>query len=383
MKKFKLSIFASLVTIAVMFTAACSSSSETQSNDSSSNDNSTESEETITLRVTSGLSAQHGWWQGFFVPWMEQVEAETNGRVQFETFTSGELVEATHELDGIRQGIADIAAPLLPIYDPQRFPMAEITMLPLTHSDTLIASRAFKRLVESDVPIQDGKTFYEIEFTDKGLFALALPTTQEYSISTTGHEFNAVNDVVGTTLRTPSRIHEMYAESIGVGTVTMAAIEMFDAMSRGAFEGSFYSIADWTGYGFQDLFTYTLQGVNFGHFNSFFAMTEDKWNSIPEDIQAVMLQVAEDQFEPAAQEWINRSDEIRAYSLENGGKFVDFETLDQEVQEHFVTGIEDTWFQYIDLVNERGANGTELVKLWRDLLIEEGGSVPEGVMDIE
>ncbi|WP_078430820.1 TRAP transporter [Alkalihalobacterium alkalinitrilicum] len=376
-------LVAGIVTLAVMFTAACSGSSETQGNDSGSDNANNNTEETITLRVTSGLSTTHGWWEGFFVPWMEQVEAETDGRVQFESFTSGELVEATHELDGIRQGIADIAAPLFPIYDPQRFPMAEVTMLPLTHSDTLIASRAFKRLVESDVAIQDGKTFHEAEFADKDLFVLALPTTQEYSISTTGHEFNAVSDVVGTTLRTPSRIHEMYADSIGVGTVTMAAIEMFDAMSRGAFEGSFYSLADWTGYGFQDLFKYTVQGVNFGHFNSVFAMTEEKWNSIPSDIQEVMLKAAEDQFEPGAEEWIRRADEIKAYSLDNGGKFVDFSELDTEVQEHFVQGIEDTWFQYIDLVNERGANGTELVKLWRDLLIEEGGEVPAAIMDIE
>lgn len=380
-------LFSAIVSLILFVLTACGGGSNQATNsnnngEGSETDSGSASEESMTLVVATGLSAQHGWYAGFFVPWMEKVTEETNGRVQFETFTSGELIEVTHELEGIRQGLADIVL-LLPIYDPQRFPMAEVTMLPLTHSDTHIASNAYKKLLESDVPIKDGKTYYELEFADKDIFALALPTTQEYSISTTGHEFNSVNDINGTTLRTASRIHEMYASRTGIGTVTMPAVDMFDAMSRGAFEGSFYSIADWTGYGFQDLFTYTLTGVNFGHFNSVLAMTQEKWESLPEDIREVMVNAYEDLFDDAAEEWVKRADEVIEYSTENGGKFVDINELDSSVQEYFVDGVENTWYDYIDLLEERDVPGKDVVTLWRDLLLEEGGQVPKAILDLE
>ena len=51
---------------------------------------------------------------------------------------------------------------------------------------------------------------------------------------------------------------------------------MYDALSRGTFDGSFYSIADWSGYGFQDLFKYTVTGINFGHFNGFIGMSKEE-----------------------------------------------------------------------------------------------------------
>lgn len=336
--------------------------------------------ETITLRAATGLSAQHAWWEASMVPWMERVEELTEGQVQFESFTGGELVAVPDEAEALETGTVDVAI-VLPIYQPDQFPMAEVTMLPLNHSDTLIASNAWKKLLESEEELADGQTYTEMQFGDFKVFPIS--TTQEYSISTTGHEFNAVGDVEGTSLRTPSRIHEMYAAKTGINSVTMPAVEIYDSLSRGTFEGAFYSIADWTGYGFQDLFRYTLTGINFGHFNAFIGMSQDKWEEMPENVQEAMMQANEEIFEPGAQEWINRSEEIIPENEANDGKFVDFADLDPAVQDHFNQGIEETWTDYAELLEENGMPGNDLVKMWRDLLIEEGGEVPEAIMNLE
>ncbi|MFB4162478.1 TRAP transporter substrate-binding protein DctP [Alteribacillus sp. JSM 102045] len=334
----------------------------------------------IVLRAATGLSAQHAWWENSMVPWMEKVEELTDGQVEFETFTGGELVTTPEEAEAVQNGTIDVGL-VLPIYEPDQFPMAEVTMLPLTHSDTLIASKAWKKLVESDEELADGMTYSEMQFD--GFHVFPLSTTQEYSISTTGHKFNSVSDIEGTSLRTPSRIHEIYSEKTGINSVTMPAVEMYDAMSRGAFEGSFYSIADWSGYGFQDLFQYTVTGVNFGHFNAMIGMSEDTWKELPEHVQDAMEEAHEDIFEPGAQEWMDRAEEMVEFNESEGGTFVDFEDLDQDVQDHFVKGIEDTWYEYIELLNNNGLPGEEVAAMWRDLLIEEGGEVPEAVMDFE
>ena len=116
--------------------------------------------ETIKLRAATGLSAQHAWWANSMVPWMERVEELTDGQVEFETFTGGELVAVPDEADAVLDGTVDVAL-VLPIYEPDQYPMAEVTMLPLSHSDTLIASNAWKKLLESDEVLADGKTYAE------------------------------------------------------------------------------------------------------------------------------------------------------------------------------------------------------------------------------
>ncbi len=368
----------------LLVTACSGGGSELTSNQEGNGDaaNTANEEEPIKLVVTTGVSPSHAWIEGFMIPWMEKVTEKTNGRVQFEQFHNGELVDFGKEYDAMLQGVADVSL-LSAIYDPQRFPMSEVTMLPLTYSDVHIASKAFTNLLKSDVPLKDGKTFAEIEFGDAGLAVLGFPTTMEYTISTGGKEFNSVNDVIGTTLRSASRIHEIYNKSIGANTINMPGTEIFEALSRGAIDGVFHNVADWSGLGFQDLMKYALTGINFGHFNSTIAMTQEKWESLPEDVRQIMVETAEELIPQGADFVANRGDEMRDYFLDKGGKFVDLEELDPEVQEHLTKGIEDTWFNYIDILNERGIPGKEVVKLWRDLVVEAGGRVPEGIMNLE
>lgn len=374
MKKTKMMYLAAVLTI-VTFLSACSDSDST-GKDNGSGDES----EKITLRAATGLSPQHAWWADSMVPWMEKVEELTDGQVTFETFAGGELVAVPDEGDALKSGTVDVAL-VLPIYQPDQYPMAEISMLPLAHSDTIIGSNAWKALLESDEELADGKTYSEMQFADFKVFPVS--TTQEYSISTTGKEFNSVDDVKGTGLRTPSRIHENYSEKIGVNSVTMPAVEMYDALSRGSFDGSYYSVADWTGYGFQDLFKYTITGVNFGHFNAFIGMTQEKWDSLPKNVQDAMTQASEEIFIPGAEAWLTRAEESIKLNEENGGKFVEFSTLDQSVQDLINTGIEETWLDYADLLEEQGLPGKKLITLWRDIIIEQGGDVPEGLKNLK
>lgn len=339
-------------------------------------------QERVNLRVTSALSPNHGQWQGFFKPWMERVEKETDGRVSFTVFQSGELVRAANEPDALKQGIVHVAAPLLPTYDPAIFPMSEVPMLPLAKSSPRIGSLALARLLESDVPLKDGKTFAELEYGSNGLKVLPVTISQEYSISTTGRRFETVADLRRTTLRTPSRIHEMYARNVGLNSITMPAFDLFDALSRGALDGSFLFISDWTGYGFDALFKYTVTDVNLGHFASTMALTQRQWDALPADVQEIMLRAAREQTEEGAKVWEERSEKIIADTSAKGAEFISVHDLPEPVRDALIAGMEKTWFDYIAMLEERGLPGTELARLWRDIVIDLGGDVPPAIHDL-
>ncbi|MCM3491616.1 TRAP transporter substrate-binding protein DctP [Alkalihalophilus marmarensis] len=379
MKRLKKYLFLSVVVSGFLVAGACSDNTTSDPEPETDKDGA-ENQEVITLRAATGLSTQHAWWSDTMVPWMERVEELTEGQVEFETFPGGELVSVPDEGDAVLNGTIDVGL-VLPIYQPSEYPMAEVTMLPLAHSDTHIGSNAWKALLESDVELADGKTYREMQFADFKVFPIS--TTQEYSISTTGKEFNSASDIHGTALRTPSRIHEVYSDKIGVNSITMPAVEMYDALSRGAFDGSYYSIADWSGYGFQDLFKYTITGVNFGHFNAFIGMSNEKWEGLPEHVQEAMTQANEEIFTPGAEEWITRAEAAIEQNIEDGGEFVEFTTLDQGVQDVINQGIEETWVNYAQLLESQGLPGIDLITLWRDIVIEQGGDVPEGLKEME
>ncbi|WP_404332703.1 TRAP transporter substrate-binding protein DctP [Mesobacillus maritimus] len=377
----KLKILFSLIIFALLFSGCVqqpSSGGGTESGNEDGNNG-----ETIVLKLSSALSTQNGWWAGYFKPWMERVEKETDGRVKFEFYANQELIPVNEELQALQNGTIDIAAPLWPLYDPQRFPLSEVTMLPLLDSDTMLATKAYADLVESDKELIDGKSFNELEYQSKGLKVFATPTTEQYVISTKDYPFKTVKDFQNVSLRSPSRVHEIFAKNVGINTISMPSADMFDAINRGAFEGSFFSIADWTGYGMQDVFNYTLEGINLGHYTGAWAMTEEKWNSLPEDIQKIMEEISYDQILDGAQLWMDRSEENRTYAEDKGAVFATIDELDQEAKDLLVKGVEDTWFQWIDQVEKNGHPGKEMAKLWRDLIVEQGGTVPEEVMNIE
>lgn len=339
--------------------------------------------EPVSLRISTGLSAQHGWWEGMTVPWMDRVEELTDGQVEFTAFTGGELVATPDEHDALQEGTVDIAV-TLPAYLPGRFPFSEITMLPIESSDAAIAGEAWLAMVDNEEELSNGMTFFEMEYEQQGYTGFALPPTAEYAISTTGQPIDSVSDVEGMSLRTPTRITEMYAANIGVDSVTIPAVEMFDALSRGAFDGSFYSVPDWTGYGFQDLFMYTLEDLSLGHFNGQLTMTQETWDGLPENVQEAMNQAHDELYtDPGVQEWLDRYEEVREINLEAGGEFSSFNDLDPEVQDHFLDGIEDTWEQFIELLEAEDLPGREVALMWRDHLVDAGGEVPDGIATME
>lgn len=366
-----------LFIVTVLITGCVESSGEESNTQNNSDD------EEFTLILSSGLSTQNGWWEGYFLPWMEKVEERTDGRVKFEFYANEELIPINEELQALENKTIDIAAPLWPQYDPNRFPLSEVTMLPLLDSDTKIATKAYAKLVESDHELVDGKTFTDIEYKERDLVVFATPTTAEYVISTKDYPFETVEDFKKASLRSPTRVHEVFASKVGIDSISMPSTDMFDAINRGAFEGSFFSIADWTGYGMQDVFTYTLEGINLGHFAAMWAMEEDTWNDLPEDIQDIMKEASYEQIIDGAQLWMDRSEDIRREAEEDGAVFDDFDNLDSEAQDLLVEGIEETWFEWIEELEENGHPGKEMAMLWRDLIVEEGGAVPEKVMKIE
>ncbi|OLO38933.1 hypothetical protein BTR23_10325 [Alkalihalophilus pseudofirmus] len=367
--------------IFVLLLSGCGSENTTNDSNSNSEDNNSKP---IKLRISSGINNLHPWHIGMFEPWMKQIEEESEGDISFDVFTGGELVPFGSEYDALRDGSVDASFTIAALYDPQRFPYTEVVQLPLLESNSTIASIAMSNLLNSNEVLVDGKTYYEIEFADKGIVAFANPLTDPYVFATRNLEFEKAEDFTrDIRLRSSSRVTEILINNLNTTAISMPATDAYDALSRNALDGLFYEIPGWNSFGYDELLNYAIDGIYFGHGATHTGMTEETWNEIPSEYQEIIKKASDEIILEAAAYQQSKEVEGREIYTSNGGKFSHFDDLEPSVQEHLSNAIVATWFEWIDSLESQGHAGKQMAIIWRDLILEAGGKVPQEIMEIE
>jgi len=338
-------------------------------------------EETYT--ASTGYPSTDGSVATFSEPLLEKVEEESD-EVEFDIFTGGELFDSDESLEALESNSIDIEMVLSPTLDSKRFPYSSVVGLPLLESDASIAAEAIQNLMESDEEIKDGKTYKELEFEDKDLFALPIHPTETYLISTTKQKFESADDFSKSIrLRASSDVHENFISNLGMTPEALPAPEIYDALSRGSIDGVLLNIPDWSSYGVDELANYTITGLSLGHFPVFFAMEQETWDSFPDNVQDLMIEEGNDLIKSGPGVYEEEVKEVLPEYEDEGGELVEFDTLDQEVQDKINEAILDTWIEWIEDLESRDHGGKNMALLWRDLIVEAGGEVPDEIMDLE
>ncbi|WP_067724489.1 TRAP transporter substrate-binding protein [Oceanobacillus damuensis] len=341
------------------------------------------SDESVNLRISTGLPDTHQWMLGYFNPMLEEIKEKSGEQLDYTLFTSGELVATREEQEALNSGTIDVAIPLHPIYDPERFPLAEVTMLPILTSNVEIATEAFNNLINSEEELTDGMNYREYVYEQHGLKVFPMVSTQPYVISTTNTEIKSAEDLAALKLRSGARVHDLFASNIGASPISLPFTDLYDGLSKGTLDGTLLAIPDWTSYGIEDLFSYTLEGINLGHYSALTAMTMEKWESLPETVQTAFNEASQNQLQSGIDNWLEVNEEVVKETEANGAQFVSIQELDQEIQDMFNDAIEKTWLQWIEDVEKQGQPAKDVAIMWRDLIIDAGGEVPAALMDIE
>lgn len=338
--------------------------------------------EPITIVATSALSTTHCCWEGFYQPFMERVEELSDGLVTFEYYLGGELVDGGKEYDALRDGVADVAMPLTPIYDTSRFPAGDVPQLPFLSSTSKMCSDAYVAMLESDEIIADGKTFYELYFEDNGVHFIAHNNPPGNALSTTTKDITTMTDYTGLVIRTSSRPQQFLAAELGMSAVNTTAYDLYDTLSRGTVDGGFQQIPDWASYGLDELYKYAIEGISFGHFTAGMGWNLDFWNSLPPVVQQIITDAANECRDYGCEFWDQKTEEVKATVESNGGTFVEFSDLPQDLQGKINAACVVTWEEYVRMLEESGVPGIEICQLWRDCMVDAGAEMIDGVDEV-
>ena len=209
------------------------------------------------------------------IDWTNQVTECTDGQVQFEFHTSGSQLGAVTRLeDHLRAGLLDIAHGL------NHFPRGRFTAATVIDTPNLARS--------SYANANTLWSLYEeglLAETYAGLHMLALHAHPAGHLHTRGQAVRLPSDVSGMRIRTPSPSMIMAVESMGGTAVGVPPGETYEVLARGTADGTVFPYEAVFGFGLAEVLDFHTE-VGFYTTSFWFAMNENTFNNLPENVQA-------------------------------------------------------------------------------------------------
>ncbi|GAB4350364.1 MAG: TRAP transporter substrate-binding protein [Oricola sp.] len=311
----------------------------------------------VTLRLHQFLPAQANVPKYVLDVWADKVEADSNGRIKVQRFPSMQLGGKPPELiDQVIDGVADVVWTVAG-YTPGRFPRAEVFELPFMMTNAEATSRAYWTLAEKYMVNDDFKDFHVLGLWVHGP---GLIHSKE--------PIRKVSDLNGVKLRAPTRTTNMLLSALGATPIGMPVPAIPEALSKGVIDGA---VIPWEVAGIlkvpELVHNHTeFPGASLYTTSFIFAMNKDRYDSLPDDLKAVIDANSGLEFSAFAGKTQAAYDApIRKDAVDLGNNII--ELSPDEIQEwrDASQGTIDTWIKEMD---DRGLDGTGLVEEARGLI---------------
>ncbi len=311
----------------------------------------------VTLRLHQFLPAQANVPKNILDPWADKIEAESGGRIEIQRFPAMQLGGKPPELiDQAIDGVADIVWTVAG-YTPGRFPRAEVFELPFTMTDAGAMSRAYWDLAE--------ETMMDNDFADFKVLGLWVHGP---GVIHSSKPVESITDLNGVKLRAPTRVTNMLFEELGATPVGMPVPAIPEALSKGVVDAT---VIPWEVVGalkvaelvknhteFPDEAIYTTTFI--------FAMNKDKYESLPDDLKAVIDANSGAEFSAHAGAQMQQDDAgPRGGAVEMGNNIIELTTEQAAEWKAAAQPITDRWTVEMD---EKGLDGTGLRQRANELL---------------
>lgn len=308
--------------------------------------------ETQLIRFSNPLPPAHFIVKEMFVPWAEQVEEVTDGRVKIEFINPLGKPQAHHDL--VRNGVADMGFSVHG-YTASRFPLIEFAELPFTTDDGGINSVAYWRTYDK---------FMKEAGEHRGVKLLGLWTSPPSVIFTDKEEITGLDDLQGLKLRSPSPLFDSISDTLNIVTVNAPAPESYEMLSRGVIDGMYFQNDQIENFKLDQFIKSSLSAPGgLGKSSQYLFMNERVWNSIGEDdraaIEAISGEAVARTFGGKWQASENKAiEQLKEAGLNN--YVVEGEEL--ETLKNRLAYIEENW---IEAADKKGVDGKAALEYYR------------------
>lgn len=317
----------------------------------------------VTLRLHQFLPPQANIPAKILVPWGEQVEKASDGRIKIQHFDAMALGGRPPELlDQARDGVVDISMTVVG-YTPGRFPRTEVFELPFMMTDPVATSKAYWEMMDTN--------FQESEY--KGMKILAA-WVHGPGMFHTKEPINALEDMKGKTLRGPTRIINDLLSELGAEPVGMPLPAVPEALSKGVVGGTVIPwevtpairvpelVSNHTEFsGKEALYTAAFVLV----------MNQAKYDALPDDLKAILDAESGEKMSAFASQvmWDNDAP-AREVAVKAGNNII---TLDEAEVARWKEAAEPVIARWVAEMDEKGIDGAALIEQAKALIAKHGG----------
>jgi len=231
------------------------------------------------LRLSTFVPPVHVIYREIIMPWAQEVEKATDGKVKVTLYPSMQLGGKPPEL--YRQavdGVADLVF-TLPGYTSPAFPRVGIIELPGLKEDGFAATDMMWDLLDP---------YLLPEF--KGTKVIALWGAEDAGLMTrTDKAFRTMDDLKGLRLRAPSAAQAKQIQHMGAVPIAAPITEVYPGLERGTMDGAMVPFTTILDFRLGEVAKgFTISGPIFGRSVFLIAMNQKKYDSLPAGARAAI-----------------------------------------------------------------------------------------------
>lgn len=281
--------------------------------------------------------------------WAEMVEQRSGGRLKIEFYPNATLLPAAEQISGTLAGTADISQVVVP-YSAKELPLAQIGGLPLFFpSNQVYADITWSML-------KDTNSLLRRELTNLGLVPLFISGGAKYHFLST-KTLTDLNGLKGLKVRSPGVVPSQALVALGATAVSVTVADMYTSLERGIIDAIAFPTYAMYDQGMYDVCKNLLLVGNAGFYVMplFYLISKTKWDTIPADIQQIML-AAGDETVPISKKGMSDLNDEFALKLQEKG--VKVERLAQANVDAAKSAVKSVWDQW---VKDSGPNAQALM----------------------
>lgn len=187
------------------------------------------------IRATSGFGPSHVLATSVYPTAFEKLEEFTNGEWTGRD-TAGGLLAPNEMNDGLRDGVTELGAVILPYFAAEYVESMVPGELSILGTNNMAISAAVTEYVVTCAECQ-------AEFAENGQVYLGADTTPTYNFLSTV-PLETLDDLKGKRIRTAGAVFTRFVEALGAEPVQMPSSELFEALNSGVIDATYSSIPD-------------------------------------------------------------------------------------------------------------------------------------------
>ena len=215
----------------------------------------------------------------FYYRLADKAREVSDGRVNITVYPGGTLLAATDVAEGILSGAADIGW-LFTTFFPGQFPITEVVTLPFILDNNITGAKVLHDLYRESEAMRNELSKYKV------LQLYCNPINHIFSLE----PIRTVSDLRGKTLRATAGVPTDMLTLWDANPILQGPGDIYQSIQRGVINAFVFEWSGVDGFNLGEVVNYCTE-IPFYVGVFLCVMNLDKWNSLPEDVKAVLEEV--------------------------------------------------------------------------------------------